>query len=94
MAARKTKSFTVNGEKKILTIYDNIPQSDRESADIDLYLRSGYIIKHATKTTVSDMRKELKKDEEALAEFERLYKTDYRQSLRFFTEWRKNHSKK
>lgn len=72
---RAAKPYKLDTEKKIITIFDNIPQSAADKADIAMYVSAGYRIKHATKTTVEMMDAAMNDDPKAQEEFRKLLKT-------------------
>lgn len=102
--ARNQKAYSVNTEKKVITIYTNIKQTEADKMMIDTYIRNGYVLKASEKKTITiaQMRKELKDDENALKEFEALYSkkdidedeaTGFHQACKFYTNWKKNKKK-
>ena len=70
---RKEKSFRVDTKKKAVILFSNIKQTKADEILIDTYVRNGYTLKVETKTTAAMMRAELKKDNTALQELNRLY---------------------
>ena len=105
--AHKPKSYTVDEEKKVITLYDNIKPSPMEEVMINRYLDKGYTHKIGTKkpaVKVAQMREELKEDVEALNKFNELYalkvskeelaagvKSGFHQATKFYTDWKKAH---
>ena len=47
--ARKTASFKLNNEKKIIVLYDNVEQSTAEKNLVEYYLKNGYTPMFETK---------------------------------------------
>lgn len=100
--ARAQKAYSVNTNKKVITIYENIKQKKKDEEEIKMYVNCGYKIKYAKKITVEDMKKELKKhDETALKEFERLYNLNeeggalgFHRACKYYTDWKKEQEKK
>lgn len=108
--AHSPKSFKLDTKKKQIILYTNI----RIEAEVDLinyYLSQGYEPKYDVKKPplkVEDMRKAMKDDAEALAEFNRIYaiKVDKDASqeekknsgffgaCKFYTKWAKENKKK
>ena len=92
--AHKPKSFKVNEEKKQIILFTNVEPAGEQTL-IDFYLRNGYtpLFEEKKSTSVADMRKELKKDPEALAKFEEAYKektNGFFKACKVYTEWKKN----
>lgn len=108
--AKKPKSFRLDEAKKQIIIFDNVVASPAEVDLKNYYLSNGYKPMTETKKagiTVAEMRKALKKDPEALAKFNELYKTKekvknpetgkeevgFHRACKFFTEWKKAQEK-
>lgn len=108
--ARKAQSFRLDEKKKQIIIYDNVVATPAEERLQNYYLANGYLpMTEAKKAgiTVAEMRKALKKDPEALAKFNELYKTKekvknpetgkeevgFHRACKFFTEWKKAQGK-
>ena len=75
--AHKPESFKVDDKKEVIIIYSNVEVPAGEKFLIDRYLDKGYtpLFEEKKKSmSVPEMRKELKKDPDALAEFNRIYK--------------------
>ena len=74
--ARKPKSFKLDEKKKVIILYTNV-RIEAENDLINFYLDRGYAPMYEEKkdtVKIKEMRDELKKkDEKALAEFNRIY---------------------
>ena len=83
------KAYRLDTKKKIVVLNDEVKLTDIEQADIDMYVRNGWILKHKSvaksvkaKETAAEtavytkeyIRKELEKDEAKLAQFEAILK--------------------
>ena len=80
------KAYTLNKEKKVITIDDNVKATRAEEKDIDRYVAAGYEIKHksekrakaATKRADGlkdeNIKEALKDDKKALAKYEEIKK--------------------
>ena len=76
--AKRIESFKVDEEKKVIIIYTNVEANAAEKELKEWYLANGYKPMTDTKKqgiSVAEMRKELKKDADALAKFNDLYKS-------------------
>lgn len=71
--ARRSPAIKVNGTKKVVTIYKNIPRNKDEEEQINLYVANGYTLKYETKLTVAMMRKELAESPATLEAFNEAY---------------------
>lgn len=96
--AMKPKSFRLPKGKKEIVLYSNVEQSEAEKGLIKFYLESGYTpkieVKKKTKTIV-DIRKELEKDNEALTEFNKIYKAKdggFFKAMKYYNEWKNKSS--
>lgn len=96
--AHKAKSFKLDQKKKVIVIYTNI-EEPAEKPLVDYYLNAGFTPmfeeKKPTKT-VSDMRKELKADANALKAFEDAYKEKdggFFKACKIYADWKKANKK-
>lgn len=92
--ASKAKSFRVDIPKQIIVLYSNVEATPAEKTLIEYYLSKGFMPKFEEKKKgekVSDMRKALAKDKEALEKFNALYaeKGGFHNAMRFYAEWKK-----
>ena len=106
MARKKSnKSYKVDTRKRILTRYRGVEPTAEDEKDIALYVGGGYEIKWAKKpVSVDEMREVLKADEEALAEFDRLYgekkvvndkgklELGFHAAVKYYNAWAKEHA--
>ena len=80
------KAYTVNADKKVITIDDSVKATAADNKDIAMYVSAGYIIRHksvkrskaATKRADNlkdaDIKAALKDDKKALDEYEAIKK--------------------
>ena len=103
--AHKAESFSVGkknvkkGKEKVevdvIILYTNVEANPAEQMLIDRYLKMGFepmFEEKKASVSVADMRKDLKKDEEALAQFEEAYKekNGFHKACKIYAEWKKN----
>ena len=99
--ARKPDSFRIDNKKKAIIIYTNEEQTDAEKTLIQSYIMSGFTPKMEEKKkskTVDEMREELSVDENALKEFEAIYKSKAKGkgffgACKYYGEWAKKNKK-
>lgn len=97
--ARKPQSFKVEKAKKRIILYTNIEQSEAEKTIIKMFIDDfGYTVMFGEKKKgeqIKDMREALSKDENALAEFNKLYAEEkgFYKALAYYAEWKKNNKK-
>lgn len=99
--AHKPESFRIDEKKKVIVLYTNETQSDAEKTLIQSYLMGGYTPKMEEKKpakTVAEMKKELSADENALKEFEAIYKSKAKGkgffgACKYYGEWAKKNKK-
>lgn len=97
--ARKVKSFKLDEKNKIIIIYTNVEPSPAEVELKNYYLDNNYkpmLDEKKPSLTIAQMRKELKADEKAAAEFEAAYKekNGFFNACKIYTNWKKNNKKK
>lgn len=109
--AHKAESFKVDDKKQTITIYSNVEVPAGEKFFIERYLDKGYtpLFEEKKKSkTVEEMRAELAKDKDALAEFEKIYaikpakdatkkeksEVGFFGACKFYAQWDKKNSKK
>ena len=97
--ARKTASFKLNNEKKVIVLYDNVEQSTAEKNLVEYYLKNGYTPMFETKKkgkTVAEMRKDLESDKETLEKFNAAYneKNGFHSACKIYTTWKKENKNK
>lgn len=96
------ESFKVNAKNNTITIFTNVETNAAEQTLIEFYLNKGYAPLMGIKkkgVSVAEMKKALKKDEEAYNEFMRLYKSKeniivngkelsgFHAACRYYNEW-------
>ena len=92
--AHKPQSFKLDEKNKVIIIYTN-KDVPAEKPLITFYLEKGYAPKleekKATKTK-AEMEKELKKDPEALKNFQEAYskKNGFFDACKIYSNWKKN----
>ena len=90
VATKKTKK----GEVNVIVLYTNVEANPAEQMLIDRYLKMGFepmFEEKKASVSVADMRKDLKKDEEALAQFEEAYKekNGFHKACKIYANWKK-----
>ena len=90
VATKKTKK----GEVNVIVLYTNVEANPAEQMLIDRYLKMGFepmFEEKKASLSVADMRKDLKKDEEALAQFEEAYKekNGFHKACKIYANWKK-----
>ena len=90
VATKKTKK----GEVNVIVLYTNVEANPAEQMLIDSYLKMGFepmFEEKKASVSVADMRKDLKKDEEALAKFEEAYKekNGFHKACKIYANWKK-----
>ena len=90
VATKKTKK----GEVNVIVLYTNVEANPAEQMLIDRYLKMGFepmFEEKKASVSVADMRKDLKKDEEALAKFEEAYKekNGFHKACKIYANWKK-----
>ena len=93
--ARKEKGYSVNTKKKVITKYTNVKRSETDELEISDYIQNGYKVKYEKKINVAEMRRQLKKDEKALKEFNKLYSMKvedggacaFHSAMQFYQKW-------
>ena len=96
--AKKTQSFKIIEQKKVIVIYTNVEQIESEKALIEIYVKAGYTPMTEEKKkgkTVAEMREEMKNDEKALADFNKAYgeKGGFHSACQIYAKWKKNQKK-
>lgn len=92
--ARREKTFSVNEEKKIITIWTNLEENAEDEKSINWYVRHGYTPKLAQKkpsVKVAEIREELKNAPDTLNEFNAKYKEKggFHNAMKFYNDWKK-----
>lgn len=90
VATKKTKK----GEVNVIVLYTNVEANPAEQMLIDRYLKMGFepmFEEKKASVSVADMRKDLKKDAEALAQFEEAYKekNGFHKACKIYANWKK-----
>lgn len=100
--ARREKGYSVNTKKKVITKYTNVKRTDMEEREISDYIQNGYKVKYEKKINVAEMRRQLKKDEKALKEFNALYSSTvedggacaFHSAMQYYQKWAKANKNK
>ena len=100
--ARNPDSFRVDEAKKQIILYTNVAPNEMEKSLIQTYITSGYSPKMEEKKstmTVKQMRDDLSDDEEALKEFNSIYKSKAKGkgffgACKYYHKWKKEHKAK
>lgn len=104
--AHKATSFKVDDKKKAIIVYTNVEAPVGEKTMIEFYLGMGYALLFEEKKKskgIPEMREELAKDPDALAEFNKIYatkpaedatkedkgKVGFFGACKYYTEWAK-----
>lgn len=90
-------NYTINDEKKTVRA-DIAKLTDEEIELVQKYVKFGYkliTVKPNKSKTVAEVREELSKDENALAEFNRLYSSKvkgegFHSAMKYYNDWKKN----
>lgn len=99
MAKKSTapKSFKVDTENEVITVYTDVAQPKVEEKVMSMYIKAGYNVKFMKKPktiTVDGIRAEMKDDEDALKEFEKLYKDNegdtvgFHKAMKYYNQWK------
>lgn len=93
--AKKAETFKIEEKKKAIIIYTNVEPIAAEESIKMIYINSGYKPFFEEKKkgiTIEEMREELKKDKEALAQFNEKYNSEkgFHVACKYYNEWKQN----